>query len=159
LVNGQTVEQDIKLTKPQIKGYVMKPGGKDVFLPRDEKWVDISLERVSDGAFVTGCRINDDGSYRLGENTPEGDYILRAHAEGKNNLFKDSAPVFVHISTDQIIIQNLILENDITIADLVVLSHLYGFRTGDPKWDSKYDLEPDGIIDLYDLIRLARLLH
>ena len=47
------------------------------------------------------------------------------------------------------------LDGIVNISDAILASHAYGSSVGDPNWNALADLDGNGIIDIFDMIRLA----
>jgi hypothetical protein len=47
------------------------------------------------------------------------------------------------------------LDGIVNISDAILASHAYGSSIGDPNWNALADLDGNGIIDIFDMIRLA----
>ncbi|MGL5152930.1 MAG: dockerin type I domain-containing protein [Clostridium sp.] len=52
--------------------------------------------------------------------------------------------------------EDLDLNGVIDIVDLSLLSRYYNVKEGQTNWNIRYDINKDGIIDIYDLVRVAR---
>ena len=47
----------------------------------------------------------------------------------------------------------------VTMVDLAKVAERYNLKKGEPKFDDKYDLNKDGIIDIYDIVIVAKVLE
>ncbi len=122
---GQTAQIDLRLTNPVIQGRVLKPDGSP-FIPGFESYVYVKLRNPDNsGEDICGDSVNDDGTYKLGGNVPEGDYLLAADANGRDNPCAGSFPVEVHIggqTTYRDIMLNTLIRFDIERGQLLFVA-------------------------------------
>lgn len=84
------------------------------------------------GLNLTACKAGD----------PSGNPLLCQTVDG---VFKLSNVIPGDINLDGIV----------DISDAILASHAYGSSLGDPNWNALADLDGNGIIDIFDIIRLA----
>jgi beta-N-acetylglucosaminidase len=50
------------------------------------------------------------------------------------------------------------LDGDINVLDLAIMGESYNSKKGQPKWSTRYDINGDGIVDIYDIVKVSRKL-
>ena len=110
---GSITTQDISLTNPVITGRVLNPDGTPyVGRQNSYSWVPVYLKKQNSGNddFAEG-NANDDGSFKLGGDISDGDYLLHADAMGSNNPYTDAIPLLIHFVRGTTLIQDIKLTN------------------------------------------------
>jgi hypothetical protein len=90
VVKAKTVDGNFSVTcnvyvnSPKIKGYVKVPDDNNsTFIPSENSNVYVKLRNLeNEGNDIAGCGVNEDGSFILGGDIPDGDYMLWADANG-----------------------------------------------------------------------------
>jgi hypothetical protein len=86
------------------------------------------------GLNLTACKAGDPNGNPLASETVDG-------------IFKGSNVIQGDINQDGIV----------DIGDAILASHAYGSSIGDPDWNALADLDGNGIVDIFDMIRLAAM--
>ncbi|MBD7910190.1 glucosaminidase domain-containing protein [Clostridium cibarium] len=54
--------------------------------------------------------------------------------------------------------EDIDFDGNISFTDLAIVGQAYNSRAGELGWNSKYDINGDGIVDIYDLVKISRNL-
>lgn len=110
---------------------------------------------------VSGTRVNIDGtnyieinaernhSMGLSDFTGEYKWDYKGYIEEKNIQFINERRTMFEV-------EDLDEDGKITILDLAKIGKMYNVKSTDKDWNQRYDLNSDNIVDIYDIMRVAR---
>jgi hypothetical protein len=107
VTQGQSINLNLKLTNPVIRGRLLKPDGTDY----NPSGMNLKLEAVNDPNFkAIYTTPNSDGSFRLSGNVPTGDYnIIADYYINPQMPYIGPEPVKVHVTSGETVVKNITL--------------------------------------------------
>lgn len=112
-------------------------------------------------AMVSGSKVNINGTSSIeiyaernhsmndGNFTGDYDWNYTGYVEDKNYIYINKGRTrFEREDFDE--------DGKITLLDLAQVGNRYNLKSGDKNWDPKYDINNDNIIDIYDIVNVAR---
>ncbi|MDP4180479.1 MAG: hypothetical protein Q8942_05225 [Bacillota bacterium] len=97
LQNGVAINQELDLTYPAVKGTIYEPSG-DLYYPDADSNVYVYIYPEDSKTPLEKCEVFDDGTYKISGDIPEGNYLIKAVANGSSNPFMNSEAEWVSIT-------------------------------------------------------------
>jgi hypothetical protein len=121
LKEGTLLIQDLRFSNLVVSGKVYTPGDA-VFIPEEESMVEICLRPLAASwgkGVVSRAEAGRDGSYKVGGDLPDGDYLLQALVKGNNNPYANALPVAVNVKAGKTVAQDLSLLSPSVIGSIL----------------------------------------
>jgi hypothetical protein len=159
IANGDGAELQLEGVTHTFSIHAVDKAALNALITEAQQMHDAAVEGSSAGQYPTGSKAALQSAINLARATVNDEAITQDQVQQATAALSNALQTFrnsVHVSAPG----DFNGDNKVSVGDLAILARHYGKSSADPDWDEhKFaDLNNDGIVDIEDLVIIARLI-